>query len=824
MTTTKKKKGRRSGRSATSDLGIPPASFGENRLRKEELNESSSAAALATSISPNYDASIDFLRKWAPEGPWVLTAIEPDNRKISTRTFSHECEPALMDWLKEHGQKCNLYFMPNPPLRDLTKKATREDIAEVVCLHVDVDPRAGEDIKSERERILQLLNQPEKLPVPTLIVDSGGGYQAYWKLDYPLPIGGDVNKAENAKLFNLEIELKLGADSCHDICRIMRLPGTVNRPDKKKLRKGRKEALAQVIEWDDGRTYSIKQFKQSPMAQAVAERNAVQISDIIKRLSSVNELPAKVSDRCKVVIVQGYDPDEPKKHSSRSEWLFFVCCELVRADVDNETIYSIITDPNFGISASVLDKGSSSEKYACRQIERARENAIHPELAELNERHFVVGNWGGRCRVAEEVWDDALKRSRLTKQSFEDFRNRYMHQNIEVGTNAQGNPIYKMLGHWWLQNSKRRTYQRIVFAPGDTVEPDTYNLWQGFGCEPRAGACELFLDHIRENICCGNSEIHEYLLSWMASTVQRPAEPGQVAIVLRGRQGTGKSFFAKAFGSLFGRHYMRVSDAKHLIGSFNAHLRDVILLFADEAFYAGDKRSRGLLKSIITDETLTIEPKGVDAELSRNCISLIMASNEKWVVPAEFDDRRFLVLDVADTKARNVEYFRAISEQMTNGGNEALLHYLLERDLDGFEIRDRPETTGLQDQKVLSLEPETEWLLILLEEGALPNSPQGKPHVAYSNDDDLNNRLGLFTHARRSVPKLRDASERRLGGALSEWGAARWKEGRRGWIFPPLSELREKWDTRYGPHEWSGGREAQWRPIHDFQESESEAF
>jgi hypothetical protein len=97
-----------------------------------------------------------------------------------------------------------------------------------------------------------------------------------------------------------------------------------------------------------------------------------------------------VSDRGKVVIVQGIDPDEPNKFSGRSEWLFYACCEMVRAGCDDDIIYSVITDPQFGISASVLDKGSMTEKYALRQIERAKEEAIDPWLRKLNEQFAVI--------------------------------------------------------------------------------------------------------------------------------------------------------------------------------------------------------------------------------------------------------------------------------------------------------------------------------------------------------------------------------------------------------------------------------------------------
>src|SRR5690606_7136213 len=50
---------------------------------------------------------------------------------------------------------------------------------------------------------------------------------------------------------------------------------------------------------------------------------------------------------------------------------FWSVCEMIRGGIAPETIYSVITDPDFKISESVLDKGRGAERYALRQIENA---------------------------------------------------------------------------------------------------------------------------------------------------------------------------------------------------------------------------------------------------------------------------------------------------------------------------------------------------------------------------------------------------------------------------------------------------------------------
>ena len=47
-------------------------------------------------------------------------------------------------------------------------------------------------------------------------------------------------------------------------------------------------------------------------------------------------------------------------------------------------------------------------------------------------------------------------------------------------------------------------------------------------------------DHIHEVVCHGSVKLSDYLLGWMAHMVQHPDRQGEVAVVMRGGEGTGK--------------------------------------------------------------------------------------------------------------------------------------------------------------------------------------------------------------------------------------------------------------------------------------------
>ncbi|QDU67328.1 phage/plasmid primase, P4 family [Engelhardtia mirabilis] len=369
---------------------------------------------------PDYAASIEFLSKWMPRGPWVLTAIVPDKPKKGAATFTdtfgqHDVGSGrLLAWLEEHGTKRqrNIYFTPNGCRKQtVKKKPTKADIAAMYVLHVDLDPSAPpEDVDKaahnggERQRILALLQDPPSgLPRPTCITDSGGGYQAFWRLKIPASLDGTDEAAAEAERYNRKLEELLGGDHTHNVDRVMRLPGTINRPDAKKRAKGRTEALAAVVEFCD-ELHDLGGFEKAEPVRSAGQGSkasgngrAAPAPSGVERLDTLDHQPEGVSDLCKVVIAQGCDPDDdpgrfggaPSMFGLRrgSDWtgdrsaaVWYVACELVRAGADDDTIRALLLDEGWGISAHVLDQ-KNPEACADRQIERARNEVGEVEAA-----------------------------------------------------------------------------------------------------------------------------------------------------------------------------------------------------------------------------------------------------------------------------------------------------------------------------------------------------------------------------------------------------------------------------------------------------------
>ena len=100
---------------------------------------------------------------------------------------------------------------------------------------------------------------------------------------------------------------------------------------------------------------------------------------------------------------------------------------------------------------------------------------------------------------------------------------------------------------------------------------------------------------------------------------------------------------------------MHLTSSKALTEQFNWHLKDNLLLFADEAIFAGAKQDVSTIKGLITEPTRQLRKLYADEITVPNYTRVILASNEDWMIPSDIDDRRFFVLDVGSGRQRDRE-------------------------------------------------------------------------------------------------------------------------------------------------------------------------
>lgn len=337
------------------------------------------------------------------------------------------------------------------------------------------------------------------------------------------------------------------------------------------------------------------------------------------------------------------------------------------------------------------------------------------EIEELNKKHAVI-MIGGKCVVINQTVDPVFNRPDISFSSKSDLFNMYANRKIK---NPEAPTKQIPIGKLWWESPDRKQYDGVIFEPQKDFD-GYYNLWRGFSVEPKKGDWSLMQRLTLEAISSGKQSRYEYILAWMARIIQDPGgqRPG-VAIAMRGDQGIGKGLFANGFGSLMGYHFLQVAQAGQVTGRFNTHLKDCVVLFVDEGFWAGDKQAEGVIKNLVTEPTITVEPKGKDIFKIKNNVNILIASNNDWVVPGGLGERRFFVIDVDDCFKGDYDFFRKLTAQMENGGREAMLYDLQAMDISGFNLRDFERTDALLDQIIESMTPVQKWWFTQLRRGAI---------------------------------------------------------------------------------------------------------
>lgn len=342
--------------------------------------------------------------------------------------------------------------------------------------------------------------------------------------------------------------------------------------------------------------------------------------------------------------------------------------------------------------------------YAVERLERRHEGddtRIHgliippralAQLEAMNERHAFVGYFG-RARYLQIIAEPLYRERRYVMMERPALKGLYEGQTVTLMRSEfrqqeqriEQVPIEKPLTWAWDNWAGRRTYTRVVFRPAAAQEGSLFNLWEGWGAEPKKGCWKRLLRHMYEVICRRDGAKFRWLIDWLSHVVQTTGDAGQrspVSPVIWGSKGSGKSICFDYIAQIFGSHGMTVSRKDQLTGKFNQHLQLSVFVIAEEAVYAHDKQGEGPLKDLLTRRTLTIEPKGVDAYESPNFCRFVFVSNEKLAVPMTLDERRYQPFEVSTERVDDAQWFAEIVEEMQSGGLEAMFYDLKSRRYD----------------------------------------------------------------------------------------------------------------------------------------------
>ena len=159
----------------------------------------------------------DFLTRCFAPGETIALLLRREN-PISTqqRIVALECAlaPRYLGWLAhENAAGANIYVAANP-LRRCSRKRTKQSIAAVRHLYIDIDSDGGTRLAA--------LRTSDAVPTPNAVLStSPGKYQVLWRVE-----GFDFELQERTLKL---LAIAFGGDpACTDCNRVFRLPGFLN--------------------------------------------------------------------------------------------------------------------------------------------------------------------------------------------------------------------------------------------------------------------------------------------------------------------------------------------------------------------------------------------------------------------------------------------------------------------------------------------------------------------------------------------------------------------------------------------------------------------
>ena len=704
------------------------------------------------------------------------------------------------------------------------------DVRAVLALVGDLDSDVG-------KKGVGLNGLP--MPPPYVVETSADNFHAVYPLGPALP-------PKDAKPVAVALSDAIGGDSgTKDVSHLWRIPGTLNWPSAKKLGRGRPKTpqLVTIKSAWTGKTVDPDTLRRAATDFEFAKTSSGPSSTGSSSGSSsgstgsstetFDDLPA---DLKKLIAAPGY-PGEDRSRTAAS-----VIWKLFRRGWSDDAVQALFEAHPNGVGERYTG-GPTGKTDLRKEIERLRQKFNESDVERLNKSHAVLPI-GGKTRVVTfgELAEFPGRETIEMTQTIADFKllnNKYRHTYRDKEGELRNIP----LGSYWIGNPLRRQYDEgMAFMPqhnGDVG--NRLNLFRGFGVKAikpdgKSGAegCQKFLDFMRDIICSGNKAHFDYLLRREATVFQKRIR-SEIALGLQTKEeGCGKGFYEATMGRLLGNHAMQVTNPKHIIGNFNPHLETLLRLTADEALFVGNHEHRNALFGLITEPTLTIEPKGCALYKANSYLNLSITSNADHFLPVSGTARRFFIPTVSAARKQDHQHFAGLQAELDNGGYEALLYHLLhEVDLRGFDVRKVPQTEALRQQRNHSLPPLDAWWCELLESGTLYGADRKEPHRAVSNryqrqiEIETNSsfggtntqvryvtQLGIYDQCREIEPRLKKnyTNDHRLGAHLKEMGCVSgWVLRRRGWAFPPLTKCRAAWEEHYPNWEWRNPELTEWQ-------------
>jgi len=383
----------------------------------------------------------------------------------------------------------------------------------------------------------------------------------------------------------------------------------------------------------------------------------------------------------------------------RNEALYKMACSLRNKYTEYDIFYHVVAGLNSQFERPLDDYEAERIIKSAWSIQ-TKKSSLQEYIDFYNERYIVL-ILGGKTVIYNKNSDNSMSFT-----AARDFHLCDMYEYVDEG-DPKGTVYKKNAFETWIRKNDIVRAEGLVFKPDlpSGFTPDRmWNVWKGFEYEAKKGDCSLFLEHTLENICDNDEGVYDFLMDWMAQIIQRPMEKNYISVAVKGDPGSGKTAFVHHYLKLFGKSGVEINDSEQLTHQFNSILMNKLLVYGDEAFWSGNRKDRGKLKNLISSNRVNITFKGKETIEMDNHMRFVFTTNNDWTAPVENGDRRWMTLRCGNARRKDNKYFQKMDRQMNEGGYEALMYILQNREISDRDWSAIPMTEARrEDMKLTSL-------------------------------------------------------------------------------------------------------------------------
>ena len=352
-------------------------------------------------------------------------------------------------------------------------------------------------------------------------------------------------------------------------------------------------------------------------------------------------------------------------------------------------------------------------------------------LKYLNRFFIKIKNLGGKVLFVEQMGMETIIRDKKNLLDFlEDGGLNFSYRlETEEGTKIVEYPKekgdIKNSCRLWLASPLKASCQSITFYPDENkIFENTYNLFKGLPItQEHAENSDLDTDieplknHIFNIWCKKNKIVFDYTVKLLAFYLQNKHIKSGVALVISGDKGTGKSCIIEKFLEIFGDYGKIISKLESILGNFNSVLKDVLMVYVNEATFTGNKEETNKLRNLITSPEVLVNEKYMPQYTMKNYTNFIIDGNSESLVSNHGQERRYLILET-DNEWRGVETIdkKKYFDPIVNVSPLAFAKWLFSIDISDFNIRAIPETDNVLKARINSFEGCEEFFYNLIDE------------------------------------------------------------------------------------------------------------